>query len=51
MQFNSIDMGSTLPGIDEIYGTLETPGFSQLMDRMTDGIINCRHGTAFAVDK
>ena len=39
MQFKSIDMGSTLPGIDEITSVLETPGFLLLMDRMTDGIM------------
>jgi len=39
MKFNSIDSESALPGVDEIYGILETRGFSLLMDRMTDGII------------
>ncbi len=39
MQFNPVDSGSTLPTIEEVCGILETRGFSQLMDRMTDGII------------
>jgi transcriptional regulator with PAS, ATPase and Fis domain len=39
MKFNSIDMGSALPGMDEILAVLDTRGFSLLMDRMTDGII------------
>lgn len=39
MQFKSIDMGSALPGMEEILGILDTRGFTLLMDRMTDGII------------
>lgn len=39
MQFNPVDSGSALPTIEEVCAILETQGFSQLMDRMTDGII------------
>lgn len=39
MQFKAIDMGTETLGIEEISSVISTPGFSMIMDRMTDGVM------------
>jgi len=39
MQFKAIEMETGLAGIEEISRILATPGFTLIMDRMTDGIL------------
>jgi len=39
MQFKAIDMATETLGIEDISGVINTPGFSMIMDRMTDGVL------------